>query len=191
MPTSQRVIHLDVELPVATASGFGVDPSAGSLRGSLRSPSQRVMPSTPRSLKPLERPCGFARSSPTSSSHRRAQSSSMEIPGIDPYCLQSGRSPLERSRLISGSITFESWSSARSSRLNMSRPLPCWLMGSPSPCPRSRSLALSTFSAFGLVHKTYALTLACNLEWEVLRRLGHVLAWQQVRAKQWVASITA
>jgi hypothetical protein len=72
----------------------------------------------------------------------------------------------ERSRSISGSIIFESWSSARSSRSHMSRPLPCWLMGSPSRCPRSRSLALSTCSAFGLVHRIYALTLARNLEWE-------------------------
>jgi hypothetical protein len=46
MPTSQRAIHLDVELPVTTSSGFGVDPSAGSPRGNLRSCSQRVMLST-------------------------------------------------------------------------------------------------------------------------------------------------
>jgi hypothetical protein len=162
----QRAIRLDVESPVATASGFGVDPSSGSPRGSLRSRSQRVMPSTSHSLKQLERPCGFARSLPSSGLHHRAQSSSMETTRPRLPSLTTRSVTLERSRSISGSITFESWSSARSSRSNMSRPLPCWLMGSPSPCPRSRSLALSTCSAFGLVHEIYARSLARNLEWE-------------------------
>ena len=175
MPTSQRVIHLDDELPVATASGFGVDPSAGSLRGSLRSRSQRVTPSTSDSLKQLERPCGFARSLPSSGLHHRAQSGSMETTRPRSPSLTTRSVTLERSRSTSGSITFENWSSARSSRSNMSRPLPCWLMGSPSPCPPSRSLALSTCSAFGLVHEIYART---QPRVGVLRRLGYVLGYQ-------------
>jgi hypothetical protein len=55
-------------------------------------------------------------------------------------------------------------------------------MGSPSPCPRSCSLALSTCSAFGLVHEMYARTLAHNLNGGVLRRLGAVLACHQAKA---------